>query len=316
MTLHRIPRKQLDPDIFYVYDDMGRIVGLDRTTAQVHAHLHDDGEVQAYHKASNTTFDPIGNPLTSANVQFALAEFANKQIAEPVQETSAAPVATPLFHVGAASEAYVGVTGEDPNAAFAIYNTDGHELDIQVLDITSDAAGTTSVAGNIWHSNPYLQLSAIPGEEILVKYGTRTSLGDLPINALLKEGVIAAEVDSEVIEAIADIKGTAWHVPVAADSNIVMLDYRIDNLEDRSHIHKTGIAPVGVMDGVNRVFTLPGAEGYVLGSLAVYLSGIRLRKTLITEIDNATFQLDIFTEQLPDSTMGDWLNVDYILLEP
>ena len=43
MTLHRIPRKQLDTNIFYVNDDMDRIVGLGHTTAQVYDHLTDAG---------------------------------------------------------------------------------------------------------------------------------------------------------------------------------------------------------------------------------------------------------------------------------
>jgi hypothetical protein len=294
---------------------MDRIVGLDRTTAQVHDHLHDTGNLQNYHKASNVGFDPTTNPLFSDNVQYALSEFANKPMASPVHETSSGVVSTTTYQIQATANAYVGVPGEDPNATFAVYDTQGIELPITIVDVTSDAGGTSSVVGNIWHNKPYLQLSAAPNQQIMIKYGTQTTLGELPINAFLKEGVIAAEVDSDVVNAIAEIKGTAWDVTVPSDRNLVGLDNRLTTIEAVAHVHRYNIIPSGAMDGVNSIFNLPGSEEFVLGTLCVYLSGIRLPSTAIGLMGppHNSFQILVEQEQLPVSAMNDTLEIDYIL---
>lgn len=312
MNLHRIPRKQLDSNIFYVNDDMDRIVGLDRTTVQVHDHLHDVGAQQGYHKGSNVSFDPTLSALSEAEVQAAVTEFANKPIATPVQETSALIVTTDYYQVTSSIDAYVGTTpGVDPNSLFALYDVDGIELPITVLDVTSDQAGTTSVLGQTWHNKPYLQLSAVPNEQILVKYGVESTLASLPIDALLKEGVISAEIDSEVIAAIADIKGTAWDVPVPAQRNLVGLDTRMTAVEGLAHVHKIGVDAVGTMDGVNASFTTP--DNYVLGTLQITLSGTRLHPAMFTEDSANAFTLVLQPEQLPNAAVQDWMICDYIL---
>jgi len=315
MSLHRIPRKQLDTSIFYVEDDLERIEGLDRTTAQVHDHLHDVGDNQAYHKAGNVGFDPVPSPLIGTNVQVALSEFANKPIADPTSEQSGVPVTTSHYQVTASERAYVGTNpGDNPNSLFAVYNTDGHELPITVTGVTDDAAGLNSVVGQVWFANPYVQLSAAPNEPIIIKYGTENSLAALPIDALLKEGVIVGEIDSEVINAIADIKGTAWDTAVPSDRNLVGLDNRINAISPFLHTHRYDVIPTGIMDGVNDTFGIPGGETYVSGTLQVFLNGTKIMGNLVAELPGlATFRLLVFPEQLPNSAVNDTLEVNYIL---
>jgi len=398
MDLHRIPRKQLDVDIFYVDDDMDRIVGLDLTTGQVHDHIHDSGDLQAYHKGSNVGFDPTTNPLTTNTVQHALAEFANKPIAAPVHEISAASVVSNRYQITSIYDAYVGVPAEDPNAVFAIYDIEGRELPITILDITDDEFGTTSVVGNTWHSNPWIQLSGVPNQQILIKFGIRSSMGDLPINAFLKEGVIVAEVDSEVTAAIADIKGTAWNVSVEPgnsmydlvtlfglvntnitdiaqnaadiaalsgdftatiadikgtawdvsvdvsnsmydliqiysnfqqvfaaiadvkrdawnavvpnDRDLVGLDGRMINVESVAHQHNEEAIPALQLNGVSTSFST--TSNMQSGSIRAFLNGNKLPSANITQTAPNVFSISVHPEQIPDSSVGDTLEVMYI----
>jgi hypothetical protein len=269
--------------------------------------------LQEYHKSSNVTYDPTNTALSTDNVQYAMDEFANKPLAAPVQETSPAVVSTSYYQITATDDAYVGVPGEDINAVFAVYDVNDYELPITITAITEDQAGTIPVSGQTWHNQPYIHFSTPPNQQIMIKYGTKTTLAALPINAFLKEGVIVAEVDSDVTGYIAEIKGTAYDVVVPSTRNLVGLDARITAMTPFLHTHIYSATPVGALDGANATFTLPGGDTYVGGTLEVFLNGTKLPSAAVNEATPTTFQILVQIEQLPDAAVNDTLEVNYIL---
>jgi len=66
-----------------------------------------------------------------------------------------------------------------------------------------------------------------------------------------------------------------------------------------------GETPAGAIDGVNRSYT--SASTYVAGSIAVYLNGVRQRKTNdYTETSSTTFQM------VNAPSIGDLMSIDYV----
>lgn len=311
--LHRVPEKQLDEKVYTVDDDMSRIEGLSRTTAEVEAHLDPTGHVGYDHAADESRYDTASTPLTQQNLQDALDEFSSMFLAVPVRETSAAVVGASYYQLTAAEDVWVSDTpGKDPNTLVGLYDEDGDELvGITVTDITSDQAGTTTVIGNSWHNQPYVQLSGVPGVKVMFKYGIKGQLAALPTDTLLREGVIVAEVDSDVIAAIAAIKGTAWDAPVPTGRSLDELGDRVDALEIGDPF-KFNVTPTGTQDGTNAVFTLPGTDEYQTGTLKVYLNGIKLKDSKVQKDSSTQLTLLVETEQLPDSSIGDYIEIDYV----
>lgn len=134
---------------------------------------------------------------------------STKEMAKPSRHESPSSISNTYYQL--TGKVYVGEsTSDNPNGLVALYDVDGNELNIAVSDITSDSAGTNSVIGSTWHTDPYIQLSSAPGVVTLFKFGTYTTLGTMPINALMTEGVITGEVDADVQSALSEIKGSSY----------------------------------------------------------------------------------------------------------
>jgi len=312
VDFHRIPRKQLDPNIFYVTDDIQALIGISFTTAELEAHIVNSAYPAKAHPAVDILFDPTASALSTTTVQDALDEFNLKPMAIPAQETSAGVVATSYYQVTSLTPIYVGIVPLEAVETFiGIFRaSDDFELEI-VTDVTSDSAGTTTVVGNTWALNPYIQFSAPPGVQIKVKYGLQSTLGELPIKTLLSEGIAVGEIEADVAAILADIKGTAFDVAVPNTRDLVGLDNRVSTLEGLAHDHEYNATPVGAQNGLNALFTLPGGDSYVTGSLKVYLNGIKLRDSLVDKTSTTTFTLLVESEQFPDSSVQDYLEIDY-----
>lgn len=316
---HRIPRKQLDEDLVYTDTDLSEFDGISFSTAELEEHIVNGAYPTHHHEASRITYDSSGSPLLTDLVQDALDEIANYPLAVPAQEdTGLGPVGSDVYQFQTVQPVYVGVTGgEDPNGFIGLFDTDGNEIEsITVTDVTSDLAGTTSVIGDMFATQPYIQFSGNIPEELTLKFGIESSLLSLPKNALLREGILVGEVDGDVQAFIAEIKGTNFDVPVAGDSDLVSLDSRIDALEAIDHEHAYSVEPDGTKDGVNRTFTIPSGGSYISGSLQVYIGGVRIKASGIQEDSAMQFTLtaDVYDEQLPNSATNDWIEIDYEVL--
>jgi hypothetical protein len=44
------------------------------------------------------------------------------------------------------------------------------------------------------------------------------------------------------------------------------------------HVHRYHIVPLGSLDGVNKIYDIPGGEKFVANSLRVIVNGLELRK--------------------------------------
>ena len=77
-----------------------------------------------------------------------------------------------------------------------------------------------------------------------------------------------------------------------------------------ANAYKTGVVPSGTKNGVNAIFTLPGADEYVSNSLAVYLNGLQYNKANISEDSSTQFTIG-GGETLPDDTKNDVFTISY-----
>lgn len=77
----------------------------------------------------------------------------------------------------------------------------------------------------------------------------------------------------------------------AHNYNSVSNDLDHDNLPQ--HIHRYHIVPIGLLNGLNRSFDIPGGEKFAAGTLRVMLNGVEMRRGLFAErtIDRRGFTI-------------------------
>ena len=193
----------------------------------------------------------------------------DKEIGYPVEESyTLTEDITPmdyLIQYSGPEDIYVGSSLEDANAFFdfvdenygELFDADGNAVEvIDLVDENGLQLPHQDVEGNDikWYGKEpgeeiHLVLSATPNlpdglTDIVVRYAVKKTMKELAVDALIKRGVTAKEVDVSVVDTISQLKGEGfkWNEPIPEGSTILGLETRVSGNEGSISTNQTSIS--------------------------------------------------------------------------
>lgn len=248
-----------------------------------------------------------------------LSTYWDKEIGYPVEERytlgdEEIPMKYRVQYNGP-EDIYVGTSLEDPNSFFdlvdekygELFDAQGNPVKIiGIVDENGDPLPRKDSNGRDikWYGKGpdeevYLILSAIPKlpeglTDIIVRYAIRKTLKDLAVDALIKRGVTAKEVDVSVIDTISQLKGAgfAWNEPIPEDSTIIGLSTRVSNNEGKLLTHQTLIEQNAEQIGLHATRIESAEERISATESALTIQADEI-ESLVSRMDTAEGEIEV-----------------------
>ena len=184
-------------------------------------------------------------------------DYANQVIAYPTEEEGLLTELTGNDYTlkYSAGDVYVGTEIEiDPNGFFDLTDQNDNELvdangdPVTITDIKDELGisllgpGTPTWYGSNMGEEIHLMVSDSPAVDFKVLYGVKKNLSGLSVDAMLKRGVTAKQIDANVVDSIEAMRGFAWNNPVPADKTLLGVETRVTNNETGISSNQTSIS--------------------------------------------------------------------------
>ncbi len=182
--------------------------------------------------------------------------YINQVIAYPTEEAGLLTelVGNDYILKYSAGDTYVGTEIEtDPNGFFDLTDQNDDELvdangdTVIIIDVQNESGNSLLGAGSpTWYGTDsqeiHLILSNAPTTDFKVLYGVKKNLSSLAVDAMLKRGVTAKQIDANVVDSIEAMRGFAWNEPVPTDKTLLGVETRVTANEGDISTNQTSIS--------------------------------------------------------------------------